>query len=1015
MDIAHSRSSAIPSYLLRAGSRPAAALPAPRWKFAKPGALYIGRQQELTALLGGYQQAVNEQLRVILITGEPGIGKTRLLDEGVARMKAEGAIALQGTAFDGAGMPPYLPFLEALGQYIRTADAAVLKEQIGPAGPILAEFFPELTVRLGELPQRFPLSLEQSRLRLYEAVSDFLSAIASSRPLVLWFDDLHSADAASLDLLHHVARRLRNRRLLIIGSYRDGELDDNPVLRRAIGELNRLRLLTTITLSALTEDDIALLSTTYLDRPSSATLSRLLHTKSEGNPFFAEELLLDWIESGALADDCQPRELIARLESRLPLGIIAAVRQRLERLDPMLVDLLRVAALLGRTFDAPLLAAASDREVPVVEELLRTACHSRLLRLTQDERYSFTHDTIRDCLYGELSASRRHRLHSLIGGVLEDQTDQPDEHDLASLAYHFTRSGDRERGIHYSLRAAESALGVYAAGVALTHFSAALTLLDADDRRCGDLLLRLGDTALLAGVERDAEVAYAAALDWWTRAGAPLIAARAARGLGRAQRRLGELSMARASFEAALDLIGDRRVPEAVSAQVDLASLLGQDLGWQTAGIVHASRALAAARHLAQPDLEVQAGRTTGYLLVRANELDAGVKLLKESLGLASRTGQMVAAAGCCGFLAQAACLSVDFTGAGEMARLWDKYAQMAGSHHRSRYLYSWQAFLFTCRGQWADAEHALAQSLQILDGVPNPGPQIQHRTMHGFLNWQRGNLGEAERMLHDVAAALRPQASITFFEMLGLLALTLLALDKRHEAQGALAELEALLDAPGMQNALSAGSVAAGTVLGCLTVAALEMGDHKRAGSYYPRLLTYQGQHHWFLTDRLLAAIEVTQKNWAAAEEHLARAVDVARREGLRPELARVLVVKAELEVARGGMECAMRARQLLGEARDLFRNLSMEREAVKVLDVLRSLPSQPGPVAESASPGKLTEREITVLRLVVAGKKNRQIAAELFMSEKTVANHLTAIYTKTNTDNRAGAASFALRHGLA
>lgn len=155
---------------------------------------FVGRQREFALLWGQHNEATQARVRFAMLSGEPGIGKTRLLRELARRTAGEGAIVLRGGASEAEGMPPYLPFLEALGSHIKSASAASLREQVGASASILATILPELRLRLDDPPPDYPLPPEQARLRLFEAVSDFFRAIAADAPLVLVLDDLHWAD-----------------------------------------------------------------------------------------------------------------------------------------------------------------------------------------------------------------------------------------------------------------------------------------------------------------------------------------------------------------------------------------------------------------------------------------------------------------------------------------------------------------------------------------------------------------------------------------------------------------------------------------------------------------------------------------------------------------------------------------------------------------------------------------------------------------------------------------------------
>jgi predicted ATPase len=336
-------------------------------------------------------------------------------------------------------------------------------------------------------------------MRLYEAVGDFLAAIAVPHALLLLLDDLQWADTATLDLLCYVVRHQPDARLLILGAYREGEVTHRLAFERALAELNRLRRLSTTAVGPLADVELTALAADYLGTPIDPAVSHLLSKQSEGNPFFAEELLRGWLETGTIARDHTSFRLIAPVESSLSSSIVGAVRQRLTRLSPQVVELLRMAAIIGRTFDVTLLVEVASQEVETAEDHLQEAIQALLIRCDQPGTFTFIHDTIRECLYSEVNSARRTRLHTLIGRLLEQQLDlehaQTDAQRLANLAFHFARSGERQLGAVYSQQAAEQALQTYAPQEAMTHYRTALTLLGEDDPRRGACLLGLGEAA----------------------------------------------------------------------------------------------------------------------------------------------------------------------------------------------------------------------------------------------------------------------------------------------------------------------------------------------------------------------------------------------------------------------------------------------------------------------------------------------------------------------------------------
>src|SRR5258708_1920830 len=220
----------------------------------------VGRQREVTVVMNRDEGAKGGHARVVLLTGEPGMGKTRLLDEVALRTAQDGAVVLHGSASEAEGMPPFLPFLEALGRYIRVTPQDQLRTQVAAVPQVLASLLPELAVYLHDLQAPPPLLPEQARLRLYEAIGALLETVSALHALVLTLDDLHWADTASLDLLCYLTHPQLNTPLFICGAYRESEGDLNPALGRTLTELSRQRVLTTVVVSPLSATEIGMLA-----------------------------------------------------------------------------------------------------------------------------------------------------------------------------------------------------------------------------------------------------------------------------------------------------------------------------------------------------------------------------------------------------------------------------------------------------------------------------------------------------------------------------------------------------------------------------------------------------------------------------------------------------------------------------------------------------------------------------------------------------------------------------------
>jgi predicted ATPase/DNA-binding CsgD family transcriptional regulator len=928
----------------------------------------IGRQVEFGFLWRSFEASAAGGTRVVLIAGEPGIGKTRLLAAFAQRATEHGATILRGGASQFEGMPPYLPFLKAFGQHIRATPVAQLRAQVGRLAAILATILPELPSRLNQTPENVTFPPEQARLRLFEAAGEFLAAIASDSPVALLLDDVQWADPASLDLLHAIARYQPDARLVIVGAYRSGEIEQNPALTRLVTELNRLRRLDVVQLGALARDETRDLARDLLGAPLDEAAGARLSEQSEGNPFFAEELLRHWRETGLLTLDASHEPACYRLAQpvavTVPPGIVATVHERIARLAPESAESLRTAAIIGRTFDIPTLAATIGAEPEAVEETLRPAVQADLIRTGDPGRYRFSHDKIRECLYDELTSTRRQRLHGYIGRALEARAEPPDARLLSDLAYHFVRSGDRDRGFTYALRAAEQSSRSFAFAEAVAHFTTALELSDVAGSGRATLLMRLGEAADLAGDEQHAGVAFSAAHEAYLLAGEPDAAARALHRLGRARIRQEEIGEARAAFEAALALLAEQPGRLLVELLVDLGTLLAVSQHELDAGIAHAQRALDLARQLDDGRLLAVAQRALGNLLVRGNDLSAGVPLLERALRQAEAINDLVEAAECCGCLAPAYFWQGRLNASREIARRRLTFAQRSHDRYQLRHVYTWLAVIDAMQGKFNEADRLLNQAQALVEQLASPEPLAYVTFCRAALRFMVGDLAAAGSLSRTATEAFRAIGPSALVWYLGFHGLILATAGKIADARSSLDELDALL------TLIPAGTTHRAESLACMLQTALLL-DDDRAARYAWELQPFAGQFHDFLIDRLLGQFELRQGLLAEAKTHLERAELLARRESLNWELTRT-------------------------------------REAQAMLALATPEPARPLPAG-------LSRREAEVLRHVASGLSNREIAEALFLSEKTVINHLTSIFNKTGLDNRTAAAAFAIRNGLA
>ncbi len=523
--------------------RGAASIPLPAELRHRSQAPLIGRARELAELDELWAQAragaadlAARSGRIVLLAGDAGIGKTRLTAELSRRAHDEGAFVLAGRS-PRETVVPYQPFLEALRHWALNAELSDLRATAREYGSELARLIPELRRRAPDLPPP-PAEPETERYRLFEAVVGLLTELSHSAPVLLVLDDLQWSDRPTLLLLRHLARAVNPARLLIVGAYRATERRGDT-FTNALAELRRDRLASQLEIGGLSEAETAELVRVRAGETPSRAFSRALYEETEGNPFFVEEIIRHVTEAGVDVASATAFEL---QRFGLPDGVKEVIAWRLGRLDPPTVELLRVAAVIGRDVDASLLEGVvllgEDEFLAALEDALAAG-----LLVESDENpgsYLFSHALIRETLYEGMSVPRRARVHKRVGEAIEASQGRRNVRYLPELAHHFTRAGapeDAEKAITYALRAGEQATTMLAHEEAAEHYARALDVQgryqpDASERRC-ELLLRLGEARVRSGERAQSSSAFREAAALAERLGDGAALARAAIGASR--------------------------------------------------------------------------------------------------------------------------------------------------------------------------------------------------------------------------------------------------------------------------------------------------------------------------------------------------------------------------------------------------------------------------------------------------------------------------------------------------
>jgi hypothetical protein len=470
--------------------------------------VFVGREQELKQLQSAFDAAMSGQGGLVMVVGEPGIGKTAICQQLATYVSLRGGHTLVGHCYEEGSLSlPYLAFVEAMRTYVLARDPDGLKSDLGSGAADVARIVSEVRDRVS-VELRDAGDPEDDRWRLLQSITTFLRNAASVQPLCIVLEDLHWADRGTLDLLQHVARNLQGSRLVIVGTYRDVEVDRSHPLSGAVAELRRSGTFLRVPLRGLTVDEVHRMYEQIRGQSVAWAQAEIVHRATEGNPLFVQEVLRYLVEEGIVQRE-SGRYVAQAPGVGIPDGLRDVVGKRLSRLSERANQVLAIAAVIGRDFRLDVLqqvAGLGDEEVLAALEEAQERAIIEQRDVLGTVGFRFTHAFFRQTLYEEIFTPRRIRLHQQVGRALEDVYAKRLEEHAAELAEHFTQStegADLEKAVRYGSLAAERALHVYAYSEAIRHLEQALRsqeVLDPDDvaTEC-DLMMRLGEAQLPLG------------------------------------------------------------------------------------------------------------------------------------------------------------------------------------------------------------------------------------------------------------------------------------------------------------------------------------------------------------------------------------------------------------------------------------------------------------------------------------------------------------------------------------
>ena len=457
---------------------------------------FVGRTTQLQRLSAKLDEASNGRGSIAMLRGEPGIGKTRIIEEFSDLAKQRGAVVLRGACYDGEWQAPYGPFGEAIVDYARHTDRTEFAAVLGQRASIVARIAPALRELVGDISEPAALDKEEERFRVFDAVVQFLIAVSQRAPLVLVLDDLHWADRGVAAMLSHIAHFVSSNRILLIGAYRDAEVDRKHQLAGALAGIGRLRNFENIPLRGLGNDELEDLLAIVGDQDAPEALVKALGEATNGNPLFIREVLLHLAEEGKILREGQGwTSKFSVEELGIPEGVRQVINSRIGRLSEDANRLLTVASAFNGAFSFEVAAAVAEMDENAALSALDEALDAQLLRPGTDaESFDFTHAIIRHTLYSQLNPARRTRLHRKIAEEMERTWGERVAHHAAEVAFQFWRgatAAGTDRGADYAIAAADNAEAAYAHDDVAAFLRIALQLIPKNDSRRPRLSARL--------------------------------------------------------------------------------------------------------------------------------------------------------------------------------------------------------------------------------------------------------------------------------------------------------------------------------------------------------------------------------------------------------------------------------------------------------------------------------------------------------------------------------------------
>ena len=958
----------------------------------------IGRDAPLRALLERLDRAIQGNGLVVLLGGDAGVGKSRLIRELKHESMGRSIRTIEGRCSSTESSVPYAPFMDALRFRIAKGESDAVGQMLGPLRAILAPIFPQLDAYSSQAEP----SAEKDRERPFELIFSVLSRLVSDEPMLLVLEDVHWADQTSLELLHHLAHRVTSLKMMVVATYRSDELHSAHPLRRVLGSFARDRVGEDVRLPALDRGETTEMLKCMLGAEPEPAFAAAIWKRSEGNPLFVEELISVLAENGGLEPNAEAAAVLNRIP--LPSTVSEAILARLTVLGPRAVETLSAAAVIGRIVEfEDLRAVLGMSELELLEVIEQLVAH-QLIREERSDRtdsYSFPHALMQEAIYESVISRRRRVLHRRVAAALEKSSSRRATR-LDELAYHYRLGGDHQRAYHYARLASDEAVRLRAWDDAAAHYENALASLEAmadDGERTAEVLERLAGVAWRQSRAPAGKQYAEEALRIHRALGRHEETARALRRVAALRVEEGDTEGAHEALDEALGLLGNQSDSTQLGAIYDDLGRLSLARGDMDRAETLLMQGLSHAARDTQSAEEVLALVSLGELSIVGGQVLAGVERLDLALSLL-RDGRLP-------FERLARMYSEGVTTL-ILAQEYDRalrWADEAAALCRRQGVVGLDGLFRAMRAVvltiTSGEEDTLAEAkIAVEDLRRTQRAELRDALrMLGFIHRARGEL-DAARRAYEEAAQLGERGRPV--------GLALIALAEGRAGEAADILVAALTAVPPSQP-LAARQLLPYAVEALVAVGRLEEAAHfVESSSELPDARAGAAQ-----LAQATGLLRLAQGRTSEAREALSVAAEEWERAGNRLESRRTRVALLEALLSDGdaaeGLSLGRRLLEELGRPL-LPREREVVRRMLRRAGVRTKPPGSIAPGNRSQRYG-LTIREEAVLREVADGCTNREIAQTLGIAEKTVSVHVSHILAKLSCRTRTQAARFALR----